>query len=124
TNIISQAGSFTNEYSVGVAGASGYSSHLIKRLVLPNLSAITNDFDPVARLLATHLRTSSGVLTNKHEYLYNLANQRTNTTRIDNSTVGYAYDKIGQLIVADSSANSEDRGYYYDTAWNLNRRTN
>src|SRR5438132_13739151 len=124
TNVVSQAGSFTNEYSTGVAGASGGSSRLVKRLLLPNLSIITNDFDSVARLSATHLRTSSGALTNKHEYLYNLAGQRTNTTRTDASTVGFTYDKIGQLTVADSSVNSEDRGYYYDSGWNLNRRTN
>src|SRR5439155_10539203 len=59
-----------------------------------------------------------------HEYLYNLAGQRTNTARTDGSTVGFLYDKIGQLVVADSSVNAEDTGYYYDAAWNLNRRTN
>ena len=57
-------------------------------------------------------------------YTYNLANQRTNETRMDASTVAYSYDKIGQLTVADSSVNTEDRGFYYDAAWNLNRRTN
>ena len=31
---------------------------------------------------------------------------------------------IGQLQVANSSINSEDRGYTYDAAWNLNWRTN
>jgi RHS repeat-associated protein len=36
----------------------------------------------------------------------------------------YSYDNIGQLKVADSSDNTEDRGYAYDAAWNLNRRTN
>ena len=39
----------------------------------------------------------------------NLASQRTNTTRIDASTVAFRYDNIGQLNVADSSLNSEDR---------------
>ena len=33
-------------------------------------------------------------------------------------------DNIGQLKVADSATASEDRGYAYDTAWNLNYRTN
>src|SRR5207253_2166631 len=36
----------------------------------------------------------------------------------------YTYDNIGQLKIGDSSVNSEDRGYTYDTAWNLNYRTN
>src|SRR5437879_2158545 len=54
----------------------------------------------------------------------NPAGQRTNETRTDSSSAGYLYDNIGQLSVADSSVNTEDRGYYYDIAWNLNRRTN
>jgi len=33
-----------------------------------------------------------------------------------------AYDPIGQLKVADSSVDGEDRGYAYDAAWNLNSR--
>src|SRR5947208_10504955 len=32
--------------------------------------------------------------------------------------------RAGQLTIADSSVNTEDRGYFYDAAWNLNRRTN
>jgi RHS repeat-associated protein len=40
------------------------------------------------------------------------------------TTVNYRYDAIGQLKVADSSVNTEDRGYTYDAAWNLNYRTN
>jgi len=63
-------------------------------------------------------------MTNKHQYVYNPANQRTNTTRTDGSTVAFKYDNIGQLTVADSSVDSEDLGYYYDSAWNLNRHTN
>src|SRR5436309_2955960 len=55
---------------------------------------------------------------------YNVGNQRTNTTRTDSSTVAFTYDNIGQLKIANSSVNSEDRGYRYDAAWNLNWRTN
>ena len=124
TNVMSQAGSFANVYATGVGGNSGFSSRLVQRQVLANNSAITNNYDSVARLLATHLRTSAGVLTNKHEYLYNPGSQRTNETRMDASTVAYAYDNIGQLKVADSSVAAEDRGYAYDAAWNLNYGTN
>jgi YD repeat-containing protein len=123
TNVTSQAGSFGYEYLGGIGG-SGFSSALVKRLVLPNLAAITNKYEGVARLLATHLRTTSGALTNKHDYVYNPAGQRTNEVRADASTVAYAYDKIGQLKIGDSSVAAEDRGYAYDTAWNLNWRTN
>ena len=60
----------------------------------------------------------------RYAYIYNPANQRTNLTRFDNSFYGFAYDKIGQLTVADSTVPTEDRGYLYDAAWNLNDRTN
>jgi RHS repeat-associated protein len=119
TNLTSQAGSFGYILGGTVSG-----SPLVKKLVLPNASAITNTFDSVGRLLGTYLGTSNGTLTNKHEYAYNLAGQRTSTTRMDGSTVGFTYDKIGQLTVADSSVNTEDRGYTYDSAWNLSWRTN
>jgi hypothetical protein len=33
-------------------------------------------------------------------------------------------DKLGQLRAADSSNDSYDRGYLYDSAWNLQYRTN
>src|SRR6266850_6484192 len=33
-------------------------------------------------------------------------------------------DNIGQIKAATSSVSSENRGYFYDAAWNLNRRTN
>jgi RHS repeat-associated protein len=123
TNVVSQAGSFASFYAAGVGGNSGFSSRLIQRQLLANSSAITNSFDSVARLLGTYLRTSAGVLTNKHEYLYNLASQRTNETRMDGSTVAYAYDNIGQLKAASSSVYAENRGYSYDRAWNLTNYT-
>jgi len=117
-------GSFTNEYFPGVAGASGYSSSLIKRLLLPNLSIITNDYDSVARQLGTWLKTSTGTTLDSATYGYNTANQRTTFTNTAGTYYQYTYDKIGQLTVGDSSLNTEDRGYFYDAAWNLNRRTN
>jgi RHS repeat-associated protein len=125
TNVVSPAGSFTNVFSAGVRGASGFSSRLIQKLLLPDLAVITNNYDPVARLLATHLRNSSGVLTNKHEYQYDLAGERTNQTRIDGVTVFYGYDKIGQLRTNYASTGSQDQwAYGYDPSWNLTKRTN
>jgi RHS repeat-associated protein len=38
--------------------------------------------------------------------------------------VQYTYDNIGQLKTAISSVSSENRGYSYDAAWNLNWLTN
>ncbi len=54
--------------------------------------------------------------------IHNTANQRTRVTRTDSSTVDFTFGKIGQLMEGDTSVNTEDEGYFYDTAWNLNRR--
>jgi RHS repeat-associated protein len=112
------------------AGSVGYVydptlfTHHASLLTLPNTSYITNAFDANARLIATYLANSGNTVLDSYTYVYNPANQRTNLTRADASTVAYEYDSIGQLKVADSSVSTEDRGYTYDTAWNLNYRTN
>jgi RHS repeat-associated protein len=124
TNVTSEAGAFGYEYCTGVGGASGFSSPLVKRLLLPNTAAITNDFDSDSRMLGTYLRKTDATLLNKHAYTYNQANQRKAETRADGSSVAYTYDPIGQLVVSDSSVSTEDRGYTYDKAWNLSYRTN
>ena len=85
---------------------------------------ITNSYDPVARLLATVLQNSGGSTLDAALYGYNTGSQRTAYTNAAGAYVLYSYDPIGQLKVADSSTNSEDRGYAYDAAWNLNYLTN
>src|SRR5438093_735077 len=82
-----------------------------------------NAYDNVARLTETRLLNNLNSTLNKHLYTYNRGNQRTQQTFPDNSTANYTYDNIGQLKV-DSTVNTEDRGYLYETAWNLNTRTN
>src|SRR5262249_2018423 len=120
TNVVSPAGSFA--YTLG---ATAPSSALIKKLLLPNTSYITNTFDGNARLTATYLvKSDNTTVFDSYEYISNPANQRTNLTRADTSTVAYKYDPIGQLKVADSSVNTEDLVYVYDSAWNLNWLTN
>jgi len=118
TNVTSQSGSFAYAYKVGQA------SRLPIKLSLPNTSYITNTYDSVARLRGTYLKNSSDSTLNSHEYTYNPGNQRTQQVFSAGSTYNYTYDAIGQLKIADSSTASEDRGYAYDTAWNLNYRTN
>ena len=119
TNVTSAAGIFG--YSLG-AGSPG--SALVKKLLLPNTSYITNTFDNVARLTGTFLDNSSGGILDSAAYGFNQANQRTTYTNAAGTYVQYGYDNIGQLKVGTSSVSTENRGYYYDTAWNLNRRTN
>ncbi len=103
---------------------SGLPSRLPVQLSLPNSAAITNSYDPVARLTATFLRKNNGTALFNHEYIYDPAGRRTNQVIATTRTVAYHYDNIGQLIVADNSYNPEDRGYEYDSAWNLKYRTN
>src|SRR5207244_4058560 len=72
----------------------------------------------------TYGYNSANAVLDKSEYLYNTANQRIRLTRTDGSYYNNSYDNIGQLVWADSTVASEDRGYLYDAAWNLNVRTN
>ncbi len=116
TGVTSPAGTFSYLFS-------GVALHA-SRITLPNSSYITNTYDTMARLKGTYLKTSGHVVTNKHEYNYNAGHQRTQQIFLDASTYDYTYDKIGQLKVADSSVAAQDRGYAYDSAWNLNYRTN
>lgn len=117
-DVISPAGEFDYSYQDGSA------SRLVQKLLLPNTSYITNTYDGNARLLGTWLKNSGNTTLDATTYGYNAGNQRTATTNATGTNVIYKYDRIGQLKVADSSENAEDRGYAYDTAWNLNQRTN
>src|SRR6266571_3809463 len=112
----SPAGTFT--YTYQSPGA------LVKKLALPNTSYITNTYDSVARLTGTYLDNTSNTVLDKSEYLYNTNNLRIRLTRTDGSYYTNSYDNIGQLIWADSTVNTEDRGYLYDAARNLNVLTN
>lgn len=96
----------------------------IQKLTLPNTSYIENEYDVNARLLSTHLKNSTHSTLNSHQYSYDPANQRTQQLFSAGSTYNYTYDKIGQLKVADSATPSEDYGYSYDAAWNVNYTTN
>jgi hypothetical protein len=90
-----------------------YHNHATDKVTDPNEGVSPTD-STVSRLTSGSERASSR---------YMVA-QRTQQTRADSSTYDFTYDPIGQLKVANGSVNSEDRGYTYDTAWNLNYRTN
>jgi RHS repeat-associated protein len=119
TSVASQAGSF-DYYLAATAPA----SPLVKKLNLPNGAYLTNNYDTVARVLTNRLNNSSHTTLDFSAYIYDTANQRTNLARTDGSYYAFAYDNVGQLMIADSTVAAEDRGYFYDAAWNLNRRTN
>ncbi len=118
SSVTSPAGTYTYTYKGP--------GTLVTNLALPNTSRITNAFDNVGRLTLTKLRTSGGTALNTHSYLYNQGHQRTRQTRTDASYVTYTYDNIGQLksAIGTGGQSTENLGYAYDTAWNLNTRTN
>ena len=109
---------------VNLKFAVGGASELVRKITLPNTSYITNTYDSVARLTGTYLKNSANTVLDQSEYLYNVGNQRVRLTRTDGSYYTNSYDNIGQLTWADSTVASEERGYLYDAAWNLNKRTN
>ena len=87
-----------------------------------------NNFDSVGRELTTALKTSGGTVLNRHAYLYNAGNQRTQQTLTDGGSVNYAYDNLGQLTTGStftaggSPVNGQQFGYGYDAGWNLTSR--
>jgi RHS repeat-associated protein len=103
----------------------------VKKLALPNSAYITNTYDSVARLLSTELLNSGNTILNAHVYGYNVGNQRTNQTFLNNNYENYTYDNIGQLTSALGAESGgatnrlqEQLKYAYDAAHNLNIRTN
>jgi RHS repeat-associated protein len=118
STVSSTAGNFT--YTYRNAGSQW------TNLALPSSSVITNGFDGLARLANTTLRQSGGTVLDRYAYAYNLASQRTRMTRTDGSYVDYTYDPLGEVTKALGSGgeSTENLGYKYDPAWNLNARTN
>ena len=131
TNVTSVAGSFTTLYKDVTAGSTPMAADLVAELDLPGGSAITNEFDDLARMLSTVLGNSQLSTLNVHQYQYNEGNQRTNQTFMAGNYMSYAYDDIGQLKTAKgwesdtiTPRQHEQFGFAYDKGWNLNRRTN
>ena len=121
TNVTSAAGAFGYTHT---ALYSGYSGRLVQQLGLPSGAYVTNLYDPVARLLGTRLKSSGGSTLDAALYGYNAGNQRTAYTNAAGTYVLYSCDAIGQVKVGTSTTSSENRGYAYDAAWNLNYLTN
>ena len=125
TDVTSQAGTFGYTYP---AASSQYQ---VSRLSLPNGSFITNNYDSSARLLSTVLKNSGQSTLDSHSYQLNQGNQRTRQTFTAGNYVDYTYDSVGQLKTAIGKEGggstlrlNEQFGYAYDTAANLNFRTN
>ncbi len=118
------------------AGAFGYyydSSKplLVQQISLPSGASVVQGYDPVGRLNATLLRSSTSSTLNYEVRSFNLAGQVTRRTLINGNYDDYTYDKIGQGVGAQgkeaggsTSRLNEQFGYAYDAAGNLNWRTN
>ncbi|HEU5122456.1 MAG TPA: hypothetical protein VFW05_00175, partial [Verrucomicrobiae bacterium] len=98
TGVTSPAGAFT--YTLG---ATAPASPLIKTLLLPNTSYITNIYDGNARLLGTWLKKNDNTTLDFATYGYNLGNLRIGFTNSIIGSHGYSYDPNGQLIGVISS---------------------
>src|SRR5262245_37903251 len=130
-SLSSGPGAFAYSYHGGLNGVTA-PSDLVKKVLFPTGSYVTNHLDPMGRLTNTWLKTSTHAVRNFHFYDHNAAGQSTRQTRADSSYVDYTYDGIGQLKTAkgvdqeSSTANRphEQFGYAYDAAGNLNLRTN
>jgi len=103
---------------------------LVNKLTLPTGASVTKVFDSLSRVKEIYLKNGAGTALNSHVYEFNSENQRTKHTRADGSYADYTYDNIGQLKSAlgkesgGASRLNEQFGYLYDTANNLNQRTN
>ncbi|MBL9168586.1 MAG: RHS repeat-associated core domain-containing protein [Verrucomicrobiales bacterium] len=124
TSAISPAGAFSYLYDPTCL-------QMVKQIGLPNGSSISNTFDTLGRLTGTYLKNGSATILNSHVYSYDDVNRRTKQTRTEGNFVDYSYDASGQLIAAfgKESGGTTNRvnerfGYFYDSAGNLNRRTN
>ena len=100
------------------AGGFGYTYDALRqakvaKLSLPNGAYVTNTYDNVSRLTGTWLRSSANTNLNTHDYVYNLANQRTEQVFTAGNYTDYTYDNLGQLITARGS---ESGGYHEPTA--------
>ena len=126
--IVSGTGTFGYTYHPGIGGS--YSSPLVQTLSLPNGMSVTNGYDTAGRLTATAMLNSSLAALDSQQYGYNADSWRTSQTRYDGSSITYTYDRIGQLKTASAkefggtARLNEQFGYTYDTAGNLNVRTN
>jgi RHS repeat-associated protein len=133
TNVFSPAGHFSYAYWSPLGTVA---SDRVRYLNLPGGSYIDNSFDGLARLVDTHLNTPFGgpyggsTYVSQHQYSYDSGNQRTQQVFAAGNYVNYTYDSIGQLTGAKgyepsgSTRLHEQFGYGYDSAWNLNARTN
>jgi YD repeat-containing protein len=95
TNVTSPAGSFG--YYFGWETILYYgprTGSVLQQLSLPNGAVITNDFDSVGRMTATHLINSSGTALDTEDYVYNLGGQRTRQVFTAGNYVNYSYDNI------------------------------
>jgi RHS repeat-associated protein len=117
--ITSPAGTFV--YTYNGAGSQ------IGSVNVPNATYYTNYYDSVGRQYWTTLYTSGGTSLAYSGYTYNQAGQRSKVWRApDNIYDTITYDNYGQVqsCVGSGGYSTEQLGYLYDAARNLNQRTN
>ncbi len=126
-DLTSPAGQFGYNYLAQSASA------LFRVLTLPNSASISNYYDPMARLDYTGLLNYWGHPLDGYAYQNDAWGLRTNITRqlgLTTNIITAGYDGIGELASwtakesSGTARQNEQLGYTYDSAGNVQYRTN
>jgi len=129
STVASPAGTHTYQYNG--------QGNLVRKLLIPNSTFVTNTFDGAARLLdSRYMVDSTWAVLNQHGYVYNNAHERTTLSRTNSSNTGWngystaTYDGAGEVRevraynASGVSVPGENFFYGYDAEWNMLKRTN
>jgi RHS repeat-associated protein len=90
---------------------------------------VTNTWEPNRDVLASKQNKAGSSVISQYNYAVNAIGQRTAVTTSGSAfpaapSWAWGYDLLGQVITADSSVNTSDRSYQYDTIGNRQKSAN
>lgn len=103
-------------------------SNLIASVTGP-VHTVTNTWEDHRDVLASKQNKVGTPVVSEYDYTVNSIGQRTNLGTSGSAfatapTLTWGYDSLGQLTSADSSVNTQDRAYLYDTIGNRKKSAN
>ena len=80
-------------------------------------------YEPTRNILASKQNKVGTTVISQYDYTVNALGQRTNVSQVGTAfqavrSIAWGYDTLGQVTSADSSVNTHDRTYQYDTIGN------
>jgi RHS repeat-associated protein len=104
------------------------SSNLLSALTGP-IHTVTNTWEPNRDVLGIKQNKVGSTVISNYDYAVNAIGQRTGVTTSGTAFPAvpswlWSYDTLGQVIAADSSVNTSDRAYEYDTTGNRQKSAN